>query len=124
MCFASLPQRAGSIAIPAINCKYCIYNGDPQYPSYPHLRKFSFCSSYKVLPLQAADILAGETYRVALDAFKTGEIMWRPHVQRLIETGRVTAGLADKQTIAGIARLFDATNSLRAADIRFDLIAG
>jgi len=86
-----------------------MYNGDPAFPHYPHLRKVSFCSSYVVRPLQAADMLAWETYRVALNAFTTGNVELRPHIRQLVETGRVTAGLADKRTIAGFIGLLDVT---------------
>jgi hypothetical protein len=83
------------------------YDGNPAHPDYPHLGDVSFKSSYKEEPLQAADMLAWETYRVALDAFKMGRIEWRPHIRQLIETGRVTAGLADKRTIAGFVGMFE-----------------
>ena len=83
------------------------YDGNPAHPDYPHLCEVLFESCNKEKPLQAADMLAWETYRVAVGSFETGRIEWRPHIRRLIETGRVTAGLADKNTIAGFVGMFE-----------------
>lgn len=94
-----------------------MYNGDPAYPTYPCLRNVSFCASEMTRPLQVADMLAWETYQVALGAVKTGKVELRPHILRLIETGRVTAALADKKTIKGLVDLFDPNSPHRTGSL-------
>lgn len=106
--FDDRPHRAGVHELVANEFKK-LYNGDPAFPTYPHLRDVSYKSSYVERPLQAADMLAWETYRVAHRTFRTGKTELRPHIQRLVDTGRVTAGFADHKTIEGLVSMFDVT---------------
>ena len=60
----------------------------------------------KFVPLQAADMLAWETYHYGLDWINDPVSRIRPHYQRLIESGKVTAGFCDRETIEQFARAF------------------
>ena len=67
------------------------YYDDPDFPDYPKLVGVSFLSSELVRPLQAAGILAWETYQVAVERLRTGEpVKLRAHLERLVATGLIT----------------------------------
>jgi hypothetical protein len=81
-----------------------LYNGDPEFPSWPHLAKCSFLPSEAHTPLQAADMLAWESHHHAVRwLHETSGPRPRAHVQPFVETGLITAGFADRATIQGMA---------------------
>jgi hypothetical protein len=81
-----------------------LYNGDPAFPRWPHLVKSSFLSSEVHKSLQAADMLAWESHHHALRWLHGSSAPQpRPHLQRFIETGLITAGFADRDAIKGMA---------------------
>jgi Protein of unknown function (DUF3800) len=83
------------------------YNGDPNFPDWPHLIGSSFLSSEVIRPLQAADMLAWESYRHAkrnLHEDPTPEP--REHLQRFVETELITAGFADRESIKSLSSMF------------------
>jgi hypothetical protein len=85
-----------------------LYNGDPAFPRWPHLVKSEFLSSEVHKPLQAADMLAWESYHHALGWLNGSSAPQpRPHLQRFVEAGLITAGFADRDAIKGMASAFN-----------------
>ena len=66
----------------------------------------AFLPVKKFVPLQAADMLAWETYHYGCDWIKDPIFRIRPHYQRLIESGKVTAGFYDREAIEQFAGAF------------------
>jgi Protein of unknown function (DUF3800) len=87
------------------------YNGD--LPNLPKLVGAYFLRSELVVPLQAADMVAWETYRYALEHIRGGgearpraHLKARPraHLKALIASGLLSAGLVDRNTAETMAR--------------------
>jgi len=71
----------------------------------PEPMGISFLSSEQALPLQAADMVAWESYRHAQEFLKHGrKAKPRPHFNRLVETGRVRAQIADAEVIRRLVK--------------------
>jgi hypothetical protein len=69
----------------------------------------SFLPVKKFVPLQAADMLAWETYNFGHKWLANPSHMVRPHYQRLIESKNVTAGFYNREMIKQFARAFVTT---------------
>jgi hypothetical protein len=83
------------------------YNGDPRFPDWPHLIGSSFLSSEVIRPLQAADMLAWESYSHAKRHLHEDPVPQpREHLRRFVETGLITAGFADIESIKNMSSLF------------------
>jgi hypothetical protein len=68
----------------------------------------AFLDSYRVLPLQAADLLAWEQYRYAADYLRSGgktKVAIRKELQRLSKGGRVVLGVALRSAIKKMVAL-------------------
>ncbi len=73
------------------------YNGDRKFPNWVHLIGSAFLSSETIRPLQAADMLAWESYTHAKrNIYETPAPLPRPHLQHFVETGLITAEFADR----------------------------
>ena len=84
-----------------------LYNGDSKFPNWAHLIGSTFLSSEAVRPLQAADMLAWESYAHAKrNLHDTLAPRPRPHLQRFVETGLITAGFADRDSIKEMSSWF------------------
>lgn len=75
----------------------------------PELVSITFLSSVLTVPLQGADMWAWETYRYAVDwLHQNGNATPRPHLKRLIETGRFESLLADRNSIQAFVKIIGA----------------
>lgn len=87
------------------------YNGDPKFPNWAHLIGSAFLSSEAIRPLQAADMLAWESYTHAKrNLHEITAPRPRPHLQHFVETGLITAGFADRDSIKNMSTWFKPGN--------------
>jgi hypothetical protein len=83
------------------------YDGDPRFPDWPHLIGSSFLSSKVIRPLQAADMLAWESYHHAKrNLHEATAPQPREHLRRFVEMGLITAGFADRDSIKNMSSMF------------------
>ena len=84
------------------------YNGNLNRTNYPYIYDISFRSSMEIRALQAADMLAWETYNVALNQIGKNDdepVQLRPHIRSLCDTGRISAGFMDTRAIESLVRM-------------------
>jgi Protein of unknown function (DUF3800) len=87
---------------------YSIYHESGEWrEDRSRLVGISFLRSEHARPLQAADIFAWETYRFCQDFLRDGEAAQpRPHLQRLLESGRFRGDMAGPETMREISSMF------------------
>ena len=82
-------------------------DGGPSMTNNPEIVSVGFASSKKILPLQAADMLAWEFYQDASDALagrRESEGPRRKQLMRLVAGGRVTLGYCSPESVAKMLR--------------------
>lgn len=96
-----------SFQAPLSKFQTSFYNGDPKFPDWPHLIGTSFLSSFVIRPIQAADMLAWESYNHAKRNLHEMPVPQpRGHLRHFVETGLITAGFADRELIKNMASMF------------------
>lgn len=78
-----------------------------QNPEAPKLCSTTFCSSYNILPLQAADMIAWESNKYARALLKDAKATLRPQLAELNDTHRFKGAFMKRGDILATAEILD-----------------